>query len=499
VLPATRNWSLFDVAASRAIETNELARHAPGALMQRAGRGVARLALAVAPHARRIWVAAGPGGNGGDGLHAAADLASIGCDVRVTLCADAGQLPLDAQRALQRAQAAGVKVGSTWPEGPIDMAIDALLGIGASRAPEGTISEAIERLNGLTAPRLAVDLPSGISADTGALLGTRAVHATCTLALLTLKPGLFTGIARDHVGDVWLDNLDADAGRMPPCTAILSSIAHDRAAVAPRRHAQHKGSFGDVVVVGGAAGMAGAARLAAHASLAAGAGRTLVSLLDVEAPSGDTTRPEWLWCHAAWLPGRAALEESTVVCGCGGGDPVRTALPALMSRSARLVLDADALNAVAADEGLFALLQARGTRGRATVLTPHPLEAARLLHTTTTQVQHDRIEAARALARRTGAVVVLKGSGTVIAAPGHVPVINGTGNAALATGGTGDVLAGWIAGLWAQATGDDEMASAFASAAASAWRHGAAADAAGTHVVRALDLVDAMRALSSAL
>lgn len=508
VLPATACWPLFDVATARAIEAQELKRHAPGALMQRAGLSVARMALALAPHAQTVWVAAGPGGNGGDGVHAAAELAARGRTVMVTLCADAAQLPPDAQAGLLRARCAGVTITDALPLQGFDLGIDALLGLGASRAPSGPIAAAIAALNNLDGPCLTIDLPSGLSADTGALLGSSAVSASATLALLTLKPGLFTGQGRDHAGAIWFDSLDAAASDAAPA-ARLTSVEDAAVAVGTRHHAQHKGSFGDVLVVGGAPGMVGAARLAAHAALGAGAGRTWVSLLDVDAPSGDITRPEWLWAPTAWLPGHADLEHTTVVCGCGGGAAVRTALPALLSRSARLVLDADALNAIAADTQLETMLQARAARGLATIVTPHPLEAARLLGTATPAVQADRLAAARELVRRTGAVVVLKGSGTVIAAPGQTPAINSTGNATLASGGTGDVLAGWIAGMWAQAAGmavgdgdiDDAAPHelAFQCATASVWRHGAAADvnATGAAAVRARDLVDAMRAVGA--
>jgi ADP-dependent NAD(P)H-hydrate dehydratase / NAD(P)H-hydrate epimerase len=499
VLPATKAWPLFDVATSRAIEAHELQRHAPGLLMQRAGRAVARWALALAPHARSVWVAAGPGGNGGDGLHAAADLAGRGLTVVVTLCADVEHLPPDARSGLDRAQAAGVSVIDTVPAQAFDLGIDALLGLGASRAPSGRMATTITALNAMDAPRLAVDLPSGLAADTGALLGDVAVAATATLALLTLKPGLFTARGRDHTGSLWFDDLGAQASDASPATRLTATPDAD-AVIGPRQHAQHKGSFGDVIVVGGAPGMVGAARLAAHGALGAGAGRTWVSLLDSDAPMGDMTRPEWLWTAAAWLPGRADLEHTTVVCGCGGGDAVRTVLPALLSRSARLVLDADALNAIAADPALLTMLQARSARGRATILTPHPLEAARLLGTSTPAVQADRLAAAQALVTRTGSVVVLKGSGTVIAGPDQTPAINSTGNAALASGGTGDVLAGWIGGLWSQvaAHGESPHDTAWRCAAASVWRHGAAADAAASVVLHARDLVDAMRALRSA-
>ena len=406
----------------------------------------------MSPHARRVWVVAGPGGNGGDGLHAAACLQRMGYEVTVCLLPAPDRLSPDARRGLAAAQDAGVTI-EPWPAAPMagcDLAIDALLGLGASRAPEGPIAEAIAALNQVNCARLAIDLPSGLAADTGWPLGAGAVHATATLALLTLKPGLFTGAGRDHTGQIWFDDLAVKSLATDPVTARLT-CRDDWTAVNPRRrHGTHKGSFGDALVVGGAPGMVGAARLAAHAALSAGAGRTFVSPLDPDVAHEDAGRPEWLWADAAWLPGRAALERMTVVCGCGGGTAIRQALPALLARSGRLVVDADALNAVAEDTALAAQLAARTARGLATVLTPHPLEAARLLGTTTADVQANRLASATALAARWNNVVVLKGSGSVIAAPAMTPRLNATGNAALAAGGTGDVLAGWIAGLWAQ-------------------------------------------------
>jgi hydroxyethylthiazole kinase-like uncharacterized protein yjeF len=183
------------------------------------------------------------------------------------------------------------------------------------------------------------------------------------------------------------------------------------------------------------------------------------------------------------------LASTTVVCGCGGDDAVRGVLPRLLSVTRRLVLDADALNAIAADSALQTLLTTRAARGHATVLTPHPLEAARLLGVSTADVQADRLRSGQALAERFGCVVLLKGSGSVIAARGRAPRINPTGNASLATAGTGDVLAGWIGGLWAQ-DGIEERA--FEFAATSAYAHGDAADAAGVSPLRAADLVECM-------
>ena len=485
ILPGDAAAALHGVQASRAIESSAQAQTPPHALMQRAGTAVARLALALAPHARRVWVACGPGNNGGDGLVAAQWLRRAGLAVHVTLHGDATRLPDDARHALAAAQAEGLQLSPAPPDAPADLVIDALLGLGTQRAPEGEFAQAIALAQAGGAPVLAVDLPSGLHADTGQPLGDAVVHAQATLSLLTLKPGLFTGRGRDLAGAVWFDALGVDA---PGATAELAGAP----ALAARHHAQHKGSFGDVAVVGGAPGMAGALRLAARAALAAGAGRVFASALDDSAPLLDPAWPELMLRRQWWTAAPAVLSATTVACGCGGGDAVRAVLPPLLTHAARLVLDADALNALAADSALQTLLVARAARGRPTVLTPHPLEAARLLGSTTATVQGDRLASALALAARFGAVVVLKGSGSVVAVPGALPSVNPTGNALLATAGTGDVLAGWIAGLWAQGT------SARTAAVEGTWWHGHEADralAAGRrHALRAAELVDAMRA-----
>jgi hydroxyethylthiazole kinase-like uncharacterized protein yjeF len=491
VLPPSRSLPLFGVEATRAIEQRATAALPPHTLMRRAGLAVARLALAVAPHAHRIWICAGPGNNGGDGLDAAIHLRAAGKAVMLSLLADAAHLPDDARDALERARSAGVAIFPEMPQDTahIDLALDALLGVGASRAPDGALAACIAGLNALPAPVLAVDLPSGLHAGTGRLLGDVAVQATHTLALLTLKPGLFTASGRDQAGQVWFDDLGVDTRAEAPDAWL---VGDDRAQQPRRRHAQHKGSFGDVAVIGGAAGMTGAALLAARAAHAAGAGRVYVSLLDDGAMTHDPLRPELMFRPAWWKNGEALLSRSTLVCGCGGGHAVREPLPRLLSSSGRLVLDADALNAIASDATLQALLRARASRERWTVLTPHPLEAARLLDSDTAEVQGDRLAAARELAQRYGCVVLLKGSGTVVAAPGLVPHINATGNAALATAGTGDVLAGWIGGVWSQSADASGADGAFAVACAAAYRHGAAAEASGARVLRAADLVDWM-------
>ena len=457
VLP-DRPWPLHAVAAIRRIEQRAAAILPPHTLMQRAGLAVARLALALAPHARTVWVACGPGNNGGDGFEAALHLKHWGKDPIVTWLGDESKAPPDARASLQRARAAGVRFDSAPPP-QWDLALDALLGIGATRPPEGALLDHIQRLNDGAAPVLAIDLPSGLDADTGH--AQHCVHADHTLSLLALKPGLFTAAGRDAAGQAWFDGL-ALTGDSGDTTCSLTGPP----AMHPRAHASHKGSYGDVAVIGGASGMAGAALLAARAALHHGAGRVFVGFLDPQAPALDASQPDLML--RAW--DSLALADMVVACGCGGGDAVRAALPKVLSTAKALVLDADALNAIAADTQLQALLRARSRRGAATVLTPHPLEAARLLACSAGEVQADRLRAARELAKRFGSVAVLKGSGTIVAQGDGRLGINPTGNARLAIAGTGDVLAGMIA---ARLAGGEV---AFDAACAAVYLHGAAAD-----------------------
>ena len=492
--PLQASQPLYSVAATRALERRAASSLAPHLLMQRAGLAIARLALALAPHAQRIWVACGPGNNGGDGFEAAMHLHLWGKAVVVTwtgLPPGKTSLPADAHASRERALAAGVPMAEQ-PPADFDFCIDALLGIGASLDPSRPGTETMQHwlalMDASPASRLAVDVPTGLEANTGqsgfssatkTIAGGAHIHwarGIYTLSLLTLKPGLFTAQGRDCAGQVWFDDLGLDASITEPADAWL--LGADRAAPPPRAqaaHASHKGSFGDVAILGGestaSSHMAGAALLAGRAALHAGAGRVYVALLDDHgggsAPiSVDPVQPELMFRS----PEALDLKQQVVVCGCGGGEAVKPLLAKVLSTASRLVLDADALNAIAGDSQFQALLQARDARGYATVLTPHPLEAARLLETTAAQVQADRLAAARRLAEKFGCVVVLKGSGSVIAAPGQVSRINSSGNPLLATAGTGDVLAGLVAAYIASGL------STFEAACGAVFAHGRVAD-----------------------
>jgi hydroxyethylthiazole kinase-like uncharacterized protein yjeF len=454
-----RAWPLHDVDATRALEHAAAAALPAHTLMQRAGLATARLALALAPHGKVFWIACGPGNNGGDGLEAALHLRQWGKQAVVTWSGDEARAPADAAASFVRARSAGVALAAE-PPAQWDLAVDAMLGLGSSRPLEGSLAAWAQTMGHARSPVLAVDLPSGLDANTGTGHAVRASH---TLSLLSLKPGLFTGGGRDAAGQVWLDSLGVEVNVDEPSapTAWLGG----RPLRAPRAHASHKGSYGDVAVIGGAHGMTGAALLASRAALNAGAGRVFGALLS-GAIEVDAVFPELMM--RSW--DSLDLSDMAVACGCGGGDAIRAVLPKVLSTARSLVLDADALNAIATDSQLQSLIQARARRGRDTIITPHPLEAARLLGCATSKVQGNRLESALALVRRFNCIVVLKGSGTVIAGPGQVPVINPTGNARLATAGTGDVLAGLIAARLASgSTGMD-------AAAAAVFSHGLAAD-----------------------
>lgn len=455
---ADKTWPLHGITASRQLERLAAAALPPHTLMQRAGLAVARLARAIAPHAHRVWIACGPGNNGGDGFEAALHLRNLGLDVHLSWTG-ADREPDDARTSRLRAQEAGVQIHGE-PPNDFDLAIDALLGLGAAldhqRPATATMLDWLERMHQSDHPVLAVDLPSGLNADTGTGLPTYA-RQNHTLSLLTLKPGLFTGRGRDLAGQVWFDALGVDTGQIAAEAQLIGADGLPSLDKAHGPHDSHKGRYGDVVIIGGSTDgltMVGAALLAARAALHAGAGRVYLSPLGQSPLSVDPMQPELMWRP---VPRREDLDPGwTIVCGCGGGLAVARVLPDVLGCPGPLVLDADALNAIAAEPALRRQLGRR--RGRATILTPHPLEAARLLDCTVAQVQSDRIRAARTLSDQFGCTVALKGSGTVIASGHTVPGINPSGNPLLATAGTGDVLAGMMGAALARGLTADTAA-----------------------------------------
>lgn len=494
-MAAGQGWPLFSTAATRQIEQACAISLPPHRLMERAGLAIAKLALAIAPHAQRIWIACGPGNNGGDGFEAAAQLRVMLPHARIMVSEvrAPAELPPDAQISRGKALQAGVQWLDDAPVdlGPQDLCIDALLGIGLSQRPADKASTSDQRLRQLlaqvrhcTCSSLCVDVASGLDADTGQYLREFAPghiatnQRRYTLALLTLQPGLFTGQGRDACGEIWWDDLGCGIASAPdiakPAAARPTAHLSNSGLASPRArpHASHKGSFGDVAVLGGEGlglrglSMTGAAWLAALAALHAGAGRVMLALLDEQSPQGIAPWPEIMLRR----PAEQDWSQATVVCGCGGGEAVQAWLPHILAQAPQLVLDADALNAVASSPALAQQLSQRASLQQTTILTPHPLEAARLLQTSTAQVQANRLQSCLQLAGKFQCTVLLKGSGTVVANPQQQVWINASGNARLATGGTGDVLAGLIAALWAQGQSADMAATQ------AAFRHGHVAD-----------------------
>ena len=438
---------IYPVAGIRAIEALA-APEAQPSLMERAGRAAAEEAVRLTmDRPGTVLIACGPGNNGGDGLVMARRLLQAGRPVMVACAADPERQPPEARAAFQAWRAAGGETTSDFPAPPAggwSLVVDALFGIGLQRPLEGRYAEWIRALNAQNAPRLALDIPSGLDADTGRVLGT-AFHATQTLTFLALKPGLLTFDGPDHAGEVHLARLDVDPTAWVAASGYQISPAHALPWLTPRRHNTHKGSYGEVGMIGGAPGMTGAALLAARAALKLGAGRVFVGLVDEAAPALDDAQPELML-----RPPEAVLGQSSVLAigpGLGTAERARILLGKAIATDTPLLLDADALNLVAQNGALNARV---ASRRAPSVLTPHPAEAARLLAVDIPTVQANRIAAAQEIAARYRATVVLKGCGSVVATPDGRWFINTSGHPGMASAGMGDVLTGLIASLLAQ-------------------------------------------------
>ena len=471
----------------RALDRAAIESGTPGwTLMRRAGAAVARAAARLADirGTRHILVAAGRGNNGGDCCVAAALLHSSGYSVRLRLASDPSALSGDAALAFDFLRKSGAPFSVLpAPEDwdalddcdlpcPGFVLVDALLGTGSHGAPRGSIAAAIgwlrraqSRASHSARARnllLAVDIPSGLDADTGAVADTH-VDADFTLTLAAPKtafsiPSAFPALGHVEVADIGLPPQRESS----PDALELIAPSEFPDPDAPRAHDAHKGSFGHVLVIGGSRGFAGAPALAALGALRSGAGLVSATVPDgcaaqlaahaPEAMAHQLPAPDgWLTRGALEGWGRDLASFDAVVIGPGLRANADTAelVRALVSdtRIRRILLDADALNVIAP------LPQKNGAPlfddpSRA-ILTPHPGEAARLLGVSTSAVQADRQSAARELALRANATVVLKGAGTLVAAPGMPLMLNLTGNPGMATGGSGDILSGIIAALWA--------------------------------------------------
>jgi NAD(P)H-hydrate epimerase len=484
-------------------------------LMQRAGLGVA---MEVAPLAEAcggeplVQIFAGKGNNGGDAFVAAYCLLEMGCDVELFFAGDSSAVSGDALVHLKKMLEAGIELRELatvkeWqalagmPHLAGDILLDGLLGTGISGAPRGVVAAAIEAINVFSrkAPVVAIDIPSGLNGDSGVAEGA-VVCADCTVTMAMPKNGLLQPAALDFVGSLSVVDIGIPAEYTDRMAADVELITPPEvsALFERRRRSSHKGCYGHVLLIGGASGYAGAIAMAGMAALRSGVG--LVSLLVPESIATVVAGllPEAMvhagLCNDSGSLCADALEPmanklrgfSAIAIGPGmtqhpaGAEVLKQAL-ALLDKP--VVLDADALNLLAKIDDLPAV-------SCRPILTPHPGEMARLLGGDAAAIQADRFDAARRAAEKYGAVVVLKGAGTVVTAPGQSRYVNMSGNPGMAVGGSGDVLTGLMAGLAAQGL------EPLAAAKAAVHIHGVAGDAvalAGSQAsMTATDIVDAM-------
>jgi NAD(P)H-hydrate epimerase len=426
------------------------------ALMQRAAAAAWRELLRQWPRAERVAIFCGPGNNGGDGYEIARLARRAGVEVQLF---EVGETRRSGDAATARKAWLADGGGAQPFKGQAvaaDVVVDAIFGVGLTRAPEGAAQAAIlamQAARGRGAGVLAVDVPSGLDCDRGAVPGD-AVRADVTVTFIGAKPGLHTGAGPDHAGRVVFDGLNIPAAAYDGVPGAAEALGAELLAeVLPRRaRTAHKGQMGHVLLVGGEQGMAGAILLAARTALHSGAGWVSVATRAAHAAALTAAQPE-LMCHGVEEPRalRPLLERATVVAlgpGLGQSDWSRGLWSQALSAPQPLVVDADGLNWLAENP----------VQREDWVLTPHPGEAARLLKCSTTEVQNDRAGAALELRKRYGGVAVLKGAGTLV--QGSALALCPYGNPGMAVGGMGDVLCGLIAGLLAQGLGPENAARA---------------------------------------
>jgi NAD(P)H-hydrate epimerase len=454
-------------------------------LMKRAGRAAFDVMRERFPDARRLVVVCGSGNNGGDGYVLAWEARAAGLDVELVARVDPDALSGEAADACAAWRRSGGAIhGEEALEARLsraDLIVDAVLGTGLDREVRSDVAETLAAINAAAAPVLALDLPSGLNADTGQPMGI-AVRADLTVSFIAMKRGLLTGTAGDWTGPVVLAALDVPDEAFDGTEADAERLGADAASrwLAPRRASTHKGNLGHVLVVGGDHGMPGAPLLAARAALETGSGLVSVATRAAHAVPMATGLPEAMWHDGEDGERLEALQQRADVLALGPGlgrsDWSAAAWDRLVDRERPLVLDADGLNRLAE----------RPREREDWVLTPHPGEAARLLGIDTAEIQRDRFASVRELAGRFRAVVVLKGFGTLVGAPDGRIAVCPFGTPAMATAGMGDALTGVIASLYGQGLAP------FDAARAGVVLHARAAEsaAADRRVVRAGRVID---------
>ncbi|MCX2542875.1 NAD(P)H-hydrate dehydratase [Pseudomonas sp. COW5] len=480
--------ALYRATQVRALDARLIAAGTPGfELMQRAAHATWCALVRQWPSANELTVLAGHGNNAGDGYLIAALAHCAGWRVRVLAVGDPQRLQGDAALAHAESVAKGVAIAAWTASSELrGILVDALLGTGLSGEVREPYLLAIEAINTSGLPVVAVDIPSGLCADTGHVLG-RAVCADLTVTFIGLKLGLFTGDAADHVGNLLFNDLQAPA---ETCSDIAVAVRRLNAANLPRLPARapaaHKGRFGHVLLIGGDHGFGGAIMLSTESALRSGAGMVSLATRPEHVPAALSRVPEAMALGTSSANQLMALLEkvSVLVVGPGLGQASwgRALLSAAANAPLPQVWDADALNLLAS--GFVSL-------PKDCVITPHPGEAARLLGISTAEVQADRPAAASALSKKYTAVVVLKGAGSLIAHPDGRLALCHQGHPAMATVGLGDVLAGLVGALLAQGM------NAFDAACLAVWLHANAGAQQGKfgRGLAASDLIPAIRQL----
>ena len=466
--------AVYFTAEIREIERLAAALPDPPPLMEKAGRAAAEVARdnLLTQGKTEVLVLAGPGNNGGDAFVAARYLHSWGYKITLVFTGERCNLSDDAQHMLDAWLAVGGEIIEAIPHGKEwDAVIDGLFGIGLDqregRDLRGRYLVLIDAVNAMKAPVLALDIPSGLGSDTGTVRGT-AIRAAITVTFIGLKPGLLTHRGPDHCGKIFVRSLDLDVTALKtPSSWTVDQAYAMKLLPAPRPNASHKGMFGSIGIIGGSAGMIGAALLAGSAALKSGVGRVYLGLIGTNAISVDSVQPELMLRPIHELFKADHLDCVVVGPGLGTEPDARFWLNCALESRLPLVLDADALNLIAAWPDTARLIRGRPTPS---ILTPHPAEAGRLLGRDTGAVQVDRMAAARELADQFNCCVVLKGAGSVCAIPGGKTYINTSGNPGLSSAGTGDVLSGLVGSFLAQEL-DPQQALLLA-----VYLHGAAAD-----------------------
>ena len=466
-------------------------------LMRAAGNVCFRALRDQWPEANRVAVVCGTGNNGGDGFVIASLALAAGLDVRVAIVGDRGRMAETAAACFDELSASHVEYLSVDAAlTGAEVIVDALLGTGLARPLQGDFHDAVAAINAHPAPVLAVDIPTGIDADTGAVTGGEAIRAQLTCTFIALKPGLVTGAGASACGQLMFESLGVPGPAFAETKPVAARVD---AAVLPvrlplRRHDAHKGDFGHALLVGGDRPYAGAVLLSARACLASGAGLVSVATRAEHAVQLVGAAPEAMWAGVTHPDELDALAERASVLAIGPGLGTDDWGRALLERAIRqrkpTVIDADGLNLLAREGAATGQLPVL-------ILTPHPGEAARLLDVGVSVVQRNRVAAAQRIAAEFDAICVLKGAGTVVAAPDRLPSVATVGNPGLAAGGSGDTLTGIIAALLAQSgsLGLD----GFGVAETAVCAHGAAADVAASQGERGLTATQVINALRGVL